>query len=85
MNLVSWIVFGLLIGVIAHLFDKSPSISNFLGAVILGILGAILGGFIASLVFNVDIIEFDFSALVVSVLASFIVLFGQRAVSKTSN
>lgn len=46
-HLVSWIIFGLIIGAIARLFVPGPTPLGCLGTMFVGILGSLLGGFIA--------------------------------------
>ncbi len=79
MNLLSWLVFGLIVGVIANAIDPSPAKGGLVGAVVLGIVGAIIGGFLANLLFGVGISGFDFTSLSVAVLGSLLLLFIGRS------
>lgn len=79
MNIAYWIVFGLIVGVIANLIDPEPSDGGWLGAMILGILGAMLGGFLGNMVFGIGISGLNLSSLAVAVLGSLFLLF----ISKT--
>jgi uncharacterized membrane protein YeaQ/YmgE (transglycosylase-associated protein family) len=83
MSILSWIVFGLVAGVIANLLDPSPSSGGTVGAIVLGILGAILGGFVANLLFGITISAFNIPSLAVAVLGSLLLLFIQRAFTRT--
>jgi uncharacterized membrane protein YeaQ/YmgE (transglycosylase-associated protein family) len=46
MHIIGWIVFGLVIGLVAKLIMPGPNPHGFFATVILGILGAMLGGWI---------------------------------------
>lgn len=82
-NLLSWLIFGLVVGVIAHLVDPADNRGSFLGTIILGILGALVGGLIANLVLGAQgISSFNLSSFLVAVLGSLLLLFVQRAVRR---
>lgn len=82
MNIISWIVFGLIVGVIANYLDPSPARGGMLGSVILGILGALVGGFLGDLLFGVGITGFNLSSFIVAVIGSLVLLFLGRAFSR---
>lgn len=82
MNILAWILFGLITGFIANLIEPSPSFGGLIGAVLLGILGGILGGFLANLILGVSLTGFNISSFVMSIIGSLLVLFANRAVSK---
>jgi uncharacterized membrane protein YeaQ/YmgE (transglycosylase-associated protein family) len=46
MGILSWIVFGLVVGIIAKLLTPGRDPGGFIVTVLLGIAGALLGGFI---------------------------------------
>lgn len=79
MNILSWILFGAASGILANVVDPSPSRGGLLGAMVLGILGAILGGFISNIVFGVGITGFNVQSLIVATLGALLLLFLQRA------
>lgn len=82
MNVLSWIVFGLIVGIVAHFLDPRDARGGVVGTVILGILGALVGGFLANLVLGISIRGFDFESFVVAVLGALLLLFIQRAVRR---
>lgn len=82
MNFFFWIIFGLLTGIIANIIDPHPQIEDWFGTTILGILGAILGGFLGNILFGIGIHRFDLSSLVVAVSGSFLLLFINRLYGK---
>ena len=83
-NLLSWFVFGLIVGIVAHLFDPAPDGGGVLGTLLLGILGALVGGFISNLVFGGGISGFNVPSFIIAVLGSLLLLFVQRAVRRSS-
>ncbi len=51
MGIISWIVVGLIAGWLAEQFIRGPKF-GLLGATILGIIGGIIGGYLASTLLN---------------------------------
>jgi uncharacterized membrane protein YeaQ/YmgE (transglycosylase-associated protein family) len=49
MNILAWIVLGLIAGAIAKAIDPAARGSGILGTILLGIIGAFVGGTIATL------------------------------------
>lgn len=83
MNIISWIVFGLVVGIIANLIDPYPSKGGMLGSIILGILGAILGGILGNIIFGIGITGFNLPSLALAVLGSLLLMFVERAFGRT--
>lgn len=79
MNILAWVIFGLITGIVANIIDPAPSRGGILGAVVLGILGAILGGFMGNLIFGIGVSGFNFPSFAVAVLGSLLLLFIGRA------
>ena len=81
MNILSWILFGLIVGMVANAIDTLPK-GGFMGSVLLGIVGALVGGFIANLIFGVSINGFNTSAFLVAIAGSLLLLFFGKALKK---
>ena len=79
MNILTWIVFGLVVGIVANLIDPKPERGGMLGAVLLGVLGALLWGFLGDLIFGVGVTGFNLSSFIVAVIGSLILLALSRA------
>jgi len=79
MSVIGWIVFGLIAGVIANAIDPRPSSGGIVGAIVLGIVGAMTGGFLANLLLGVDITGFNLASFVVAVAGALLLLFIGRA------
>lgn len=78
MNILAWIIFGLVVGVIANMLDPRPAQGGMIGAVVLGILGALLGGFLGNIIFGVGFTDFNLSSFIVAVVGSLVLLFVGR-------
>ena len=50
-TIVTWLVFGAIIGVIARFLMPGPDPIGGLGTIILGIVGSFIGGFLSQLLF----------------------------------
>lgn len=84
MGIISWIVFGLIVGVIANMLDPRPAKGGILGAILLGILGAFVGGFLGNLLLGVDISGFNFTSIILAVVGALVLMFLGRMVSKST-
>lgn len=82
MNIIFWIAFGLIAGFVANVFDPRPARGGLLGMLVLGILGAVLGGFLGDLLFGVGVTGFNLSSFIVAVVGSLILLFVGRSLTK---
>lgn len=89
MGLLTWILVGLVAGVIAKfIMSGGPGGGGIRGlviTVILGIGGALLGGFVASAMGWGDVTGFNLSTLVIATLGAIAVIFIFRAVVSRSS
>ncbi len=58
MSIIGWIVLGLIAGAIAKAILPGTQGGGWIVTIILGIVGALLGGFLGSVLFNVNIQDF---------------------------
>jgi len=80
MGILAWIIVGLVAGAIANLVYPGRSQGGWLGAMALGIVGALVGGFLAGVVTGEDYITgFNISTILVSVLGALVLLFAYNA------
>jgi uncharacterized membrane protein YeaQ/YmgE (transglycosylase-associated protein family) len=80
-NIVVWAVFGLLAGVVAKYIWRQPGHSHPMGiliTIVLGIAGALVGGWVSSNVFNWDITTFSIPGFAVAVGGALLLLFLYR-------
>ena len=75
MGIVVWVIFGAISGWIASLIMKTDANQNMLMDIILGILGAIVGGYIFGLLGLSGVTGFDIYSLFVSVFGAIVVIF----------
>lgn len=79
MSFFSWIVFGLIVGFVAHLADSRDVPGGILSSLILGIVGAVVGGFLGNLIFGIGISGFNISSFLVAVAGALLVVTVQRS------
>lgn len=78
MNILLWIVFGALAGWIASMIMKSDAEQGFIGDVVVGILGAVVGGFLMDLIDQQEVTGFNVYSLIVAVLGACVLIFLRR-------
>ena len=82
MGIISWIIFGLIAGVIAKLLMPGRDPGGCIITMLLGIVGAFVGGFIFELLTGRPrVTEFDLGSLVVAVIGAIIVLLIYRLIA----
>jgi uncharacterized membrane protein YeaQ/YmgE (transglycosylase-associated protein family) len=83
MSIIAWIVLGLLAGLIAKSLMPGAERIGIIMTTILGVVGAILGGFLATALGFGDPIDefFDISTWIAAVVGALIILFVWNAVS----
>lgn len=80
LNLISWGLFGFITGLIIHLIDPGEVKGGVLGTTVTGILGAIVGGFMANIFFGEGITGFNLQSFAVAVGGALLLVIIQRAV-----
>ena len=81
MGFVGWIVIGLLAGAISGWLVRGRTARGCLPNIVIGVLGAIVGGFVATQVLNLGETGGFISALIVATLGAIAVRFVMEAVS----
>jgi uncharacterized membrane protein YeaQ/YmgE (transglycosylase-associated protein family) len=81
-GIIGWIVLGFLAGVIAKAIMPGEERVGFFVTLLLGVAGALLGGFLATALGLGDPIDefFDLSTWVAAVVGSLIILYGWSAI-----
>lgn len=82
MNILSWILFGLIVGIVANAIDPSPNKSGITNSILLGVVGALVGGFLANLLFGITITGFNITTFLVAIAGSLLLLFFGKAMRK---
>lgn len=70
MSLILWIIFGGLVGWIASMIMKTNAQQGILANIVVGIVGALLGGFVASALGIGAISGFNFSSFLIALLGA---------------
>jgi uncharacterized membrane protein YeaQ/YmgE (transglycosylase-associated protein family) len=73
-----WIVLGLVAGIVAKLLMPGRDPGGFIITIILGIVGALIGGFISTRLGFGDVTGFNLPSIIVAVLGSMLLLFLYR-------
>ncbi|HKN03917.1 MAG TPA: GlsB/YeaQ/YmgE family stress response membrane protein [Buttiauxella sp.] len=75
MGILAWIIFGLIAGVIAKLIMPGRDGGGFILTCILGIIGAVVGGWVATFLhIGGNVTGFNFPSFLVAVAGAIIVL-----------
>jgi len=82
MNILAWVVFGALAGWVASMVMKTNEEQGAIGNIIVGIVGAILGGFIFDLFGGEGVTGFNLSSFIVAVVGAVVLLWIVKAVKK---
>ena len=78
MGLLSWIVFGLIAGILAKVVMPGRDPGGVIVTIVIGIAGAVIGGFIATLLGFGDIGGFNLPNLLFAVLGGVVVVLVYR-------
>ena len=75
MGIIGWIVLGLIAGAIAKAILPGKQGGGWVITLILGVVGALLGGFIGSAIFNIGLEDFwSLQTWIVAIIGSIVVL-----------
>jgi uncharacterized membrane protein YeaQ/YmgE (transglycosylase-associated protein family) len=82
MGIIAFLILGLLAGAIAKAILPGDDPGGIIVTMIIGVVGALLGGFVAGLLFNADPMDefFDISTWLTAIVGSIVLLLIYRAV-----
>jgi uncharacterized membrane protein YeaQ/YmgE (transglycosylase-associated protein family) len=80
MGWLIWIVLGLIAGVIAKFIMPGRDPGGFIVTIILGIVGALVGGYISTRLGFGDVTGFNIQSIIIAVLGAMLLLFLYRMV-----
>ena len=81
MGLLTWIILGAIAGAIAKWIMPGDDPGGFIITILLGIAGALVGGFIASAMGLGDMDGFSFGTVIIAILGAILLLFLYRVVT----
>ena len=82
MGILSWIVLGLVAGALAKLIMPGDDPGGIIVTILIGIAGAIVGGFIATQLGWGEVTSFDIRSLLIAIGGSLLLLLGYRLIKK---
>lgn len=78
MGILSWIGFGLIAGALAKLLMPGKDPGGIIITMLIGIAGALLGGFLGSLLGLGDVTGFNLRSFLLAIVGALVLLFGYR-------
>jgi len=81
-SILSWIVVGLIAGVLGKLIMPGDDPGGFIVTILLGIVGAFVGGFVVSLFGGIGVTGFNIWTILVATLGAVILLSAYRLVTR---
>lgn len=75
MGILSWIVFGIIAGALARFIAPGGQQMGIILTMVLGIVGAIVGGWLSTLLGFGTVSGFNIGSLVIAVIGALVVLF----------
>ena len=82
MNILLWIVFGAIAGWIASVVMKRSGKQGLFGDILLGIVGALVGGFVISLFGGTGVTGFNLYSLLIAIVGAVGVIWIGRMIYK---
>ncbi|XKM13971.1 GlsB/YeaQ/YmgE family stress response membrane protein [Orbaceae bacterium ac157xtp] len=82
MGILSWIILGLIAGWVAKFFMPLGQGIGFIKTILLGVAGAIIGGYISTFFGWGTVTGFNFPSLLISVLGAVLLLWIYRQIKK---
>lgn len=82
MDILVWILIGLVAGGVASFIVPGRTPMGMIGAIVIGILGGLLGGWLFEALFDMDSSTSWIGSLVIAIIGAVIILFALRAVEQ---
>ncbi len=82
MGILTWILFGLIAGAIAKWIMPGKDPGGFIVTILIGIVGAVIGGFIGSALGFGGVEGFDFRSFLVAIGGAILLLWIYRMIAK---
>lgn len=78
MGILAWILLGLVAGALAKWIMPGPDPSGWIVTILIGIVGAVIGGFVGGALGLGGVTGFNIGSILIAVLGSVILLFAYR-------
>lgn len=82
MGIILWIIFGALVGWIASLIMKTDSQQGLVINIIVGVVGAIIGGWLMTFLDESGVTGFNLYSFVVAILGAVVLIFVVKALRR---
>ena len=83
MGIIGWILFGLVAGAVARALTPGKQTIGCFGTLAVGVVGALLGGFLGDAVFDTDVdVGWDLKPFLLAVAGAVVLLLGLNALSR---
>jgi len=83
MGILTWIVFGLIAGALAKFFLPGRDPGGIIVTILLGIVGAMVGGYIGTVLGFGSVNAFDLRGLLLAVAGAMLLLVGYRLITRS--
>lgn len=80
MGILSWIIFGLIAGAIAKAIHPGKDPGGWIVTIVIGIIGAVIGGYVSSLLGYGTVSGFDIKSFAIAIVGAISLLFVYRKV-----
>ena len=74
MGILSWILFGLIVGALARVFTPTKDVGGIIATIVIGIVGAVVGGFIGTQLGIGAVTGFNLVSLVLATVGAVLLL-----------
>jgi uncharacterized membrane protein YeaQ/YmgE (transglycosylase-associated protein family) len=85
LNLLTWMIFGLMVGIVAHLIDPGEVKGGIVGTAITGIFGSLVGGVLANLIFGMNVTGFNLYSFLIALGGALFLALLQRMVFRQTS
>lgn len=82
MNLIAWLLFGVVVGMIGYLLDPQEKKHGLQSSILLGMGGALLGGVVANTLFGLTLEKFNLTSFMLAVSGSLLLLVTGKALRR---
>lgn len=82
-NLILWIIFGAIAGWVTSIIAKTNASQGTIGDVILGVVGAVVGGFVFNMFGEPGVTGFNLYSFMVAIIGALVVIWLGRLVARS--